>query len=82
MASQQLATFGGQRHCDSGDIMILVCHVISQDHVIKGSYDFFWQEPIKVRYPPAKIDGHRHSDSGDIVVLVCHVISQSHAIKE
>ena len=23
--------------CGSGDIMILVCHVISQDNVIKGS---------------------------------------------
>ena len=27
--------FGGHRHCGSGD-MILVCHVILQDHVIKG----------------------------------------------
>ena len=32
--------FGGYRHSDNGDIMVLVCHVISQDHVIKGLYDF------------------------------------------
>ena len=26
--------FGGHRHCDSGDIIVLVCHVILQDHKI------------------------------------------------
>ena len=29
------AKFGGHRHNDSGDIVVLVCHVISQDNVIK-----------------------------------------------
>ena len=28
--------FYGFRHCGDGDIMILVCHVILEDHVIKG----------------------------------------------
>ena len=36
MASHQLANFGGHKHCDSEDVMILGCHMISQDHVIKG----------------------------------------------
>ena len=27
--------FGGHRHCSSGDIMTLVCHVILLDRVIK-----------------------------------------------
>ena len=40
MTKHELARFGGHRHCDSGDIMILVCHVILQDNVIKRSYDF------------------------------------------
>ena len=31
--------FGGHRHGGSGDIMILVRHVILQDHVIKGLWD-------------------------------------------
>ena len=31
-------------HCDSGVMVVLVCHVISQDHVIKGSCDF-WVGP-------------------------------------
>ena len=30
---------GGRSHSTSGVIMILVCHMISQDRVIKGSYD-------------------------------------------
>ena len=34
------ANFGGHRQCGSGDIMVLVCHVISQDHLINGSSDF------------------------------------------
>ena len=36
--------FGGQRHFDSAS-MILVCHVILQDHVIKGSSDFMERTP-------------------------------------
>ena len=52
--------FGGQKHSDGGDILVLVCHVILQDHVIKGLRDFMgtlWhaQEPIKVSYHPAKL---------------------------
>ena len=40
MVCQHPAKFGGYRHCCSGDIIILVCHVISQDHLIKGLCDF------------------------------------------
>ena len=32
-----LAKFIDDTHCGSGDVMVLVCPVISQDHVIKGS---------------------------------------------
>ena len=34
-----LAEFGGNRFSGSGD-MLLVYHVISKDHVIKGPLDF------------------------------------------
>ena len=53
--------------------MILVCPVILQHHVIKGSYDYR-QEPITLSYHPAKFRNHRHSGSGDIIFLVRHVI--------
>ena len=38
--------FGGHRHCGSGDKMILVCGVTSQDHLVKGSRDFMGSSPL------------------------------------
>ena len=38
---------GGYMHCGSDDIMILVCHVILQNHVIEGSWDFMDQIPAE-----------------------------------
>ena len=40
MVSHTPAKFGGHRHHGSGDIMVLVCHVILQDLAIKGFRDF------------------------------------------
>ena len=39
--NHQPATFGGYKHCGRRDMMILTCHVISQDYVIKGPYGFY-----------------------------------------
>ena len=30
------AKFGGHRQCGSRDVIVVVCHVISQDHLVKG----------------------------------------------
>ena len=35
--SQKPAKFGPHRHCGSGDTMLLVCHMMLKDHVIKIS---------------------------------------------
>ena len=43
---QQPGQFGGHRHYGSGDT-ILVCHMASQDHVIKGSCNFMSTSPSK-----------------------------------
>ena len=40
MPGQHTATFGGHRLCGRRDIIFLVCLVISQDRVIKGSCDY------------------------------------------
>ena len=47
MESYHPAKFGGHGHCNSGD-MSLVCHMISQDQVIKWSSDSMalWLGPI------------------------------------
>ena len=36
MVSHQPGKFDGHTQCDSGDIKVLVCHVILQDYVKKG----------------------------------------------
>ena len=68
MVSHHLVNFGGHGHCGVGDVIILVYYVISQDHVIKVSCDFYVQKIIKVNYHPAKFSEYRHSSSGDIMV--------------
>ena len=40
MANHYSTKHGDHRHCGSGEIMVLVSHVISQDLVIEGSSDF------------------------------------------
>ena len=45
--SHHSAKFGGYRHCGSGNIMVLVSHMISQDHVIKEACDFMGRSPSR-----------------------------------
>ena len=76
--------FRGYRHCASDDVLVLACHVILQDRMIKGSCDFMSSsplQPIKVSYHRAKFGSHNHSGIGVIRDLVCHVILQGHVVK-
>ena len=57
------AKFGDHRHSDSGDIMVLICHIISQDHLIKGSWDFTGWSPSRLSYQSAKLGDHKNCDS-------------------
>ena len=45
--SHHSAKFCGQRHCGSGDMMILVCQVMSQDHITKGTRDLMGRKPSR-----------------------------------
>ena len=49
----------------SGVTMILVCHVISKDHMIKGSCYFIGEAP-QLTHHPAKFSGDKHCDGGDM----------------
>ena len=80
MTNHQLAKFVCHRHYCKGDIIILGCHVISQDQVNKGSCKIMGRKG-KVSYHPTKFRDHRHSGSRDIMILVCHVITHDHMIK-
>ena len=46
-ASYHPAKSGGYSHSDSGVITVLVCHVILQYHVIRGSCDFMDESPSR-----------------------------------
>ena len=45
--SQHSTNFGVHRNCSIGDIMVLVCHIISQNHLIKVSFDFMRRSPSR-----------------------------------
>ena len=45
--SQDRAKFAERRHCDSEDIMVLLCQVISQYYVIKVSCHFMGRSPSR-----------------------------------
>ena len=32
--------FSAHRNCSDGNIIVLICHVMSQGHAVKGFYDF------------------------------------------
>ena len=55
--SYNLAKFGDHGHSGSEDIMVLVGHVIPQDHMIQGSRDFigeslYGKSPLyQIRWP-------------------------------
>ena len=53
--------FGGHRYCGSRDIMILVCHMISQDHVIKGKgYVTYNVQTHQDKLQSYQFGSHRH----------------------
>ena len=51
--------FGGHRQFGIGNIMVLFCHVISQDHVIKGHVTL-WMRAAYGKSPSSKFGGYRH----------------------
>ena len=75
------AKFSGCRYCGRGDIVVLVCPVILQDHLIKGSSKIMGRSPSRLVTILSSVVPIRYSDGGDIMVLVCHVTLQDHMIK-
>lgn len=51
MGNQRPIPFGRHGHCSSEDIMVLICYIISQDHVIKESCEFM-SEYLRVSHHP------------------------------
>lgn len=68
--NQDSATFGCLRHWDTGDNMVLVCHVILVDHMIRGSRYVMSGEPLMISKHHVTFGGHRRSGSGDTMFLM------------
>ena len=49
--------------------MVLVCHLISQDHVINGLC-VFMSVPLMLSHHPAKFGNHSRYGSGDMMFAV------------
>ena len=47
MSCDHPTTFGSHRDCGSTDKILLACHVILQDNVIKESCDFMGRSPSR-----------------------------------
>ena len=74
------ARFGCHSYSGSGVIMILVCLVILQDHVIKESYCFMGGTTLIVSHHPAKFGSYRPCGSGDIMFSVAEEKKNSDAL--
>ena len=66
--------FGHQTHCDSGDLMFLICHLTSRYHMFNELREFMGGSPTIFR-------GHCSSASGEMMYFICHVNSQDHVIE-
>ena len=57
MVSHIDAKFGGHRHCGSRDITVLVCCIISQDHVIKKYTNVMGRSTLRLAtIPPSLVN--------------------------
>ena len=55
MVCHHLAKLGSHKYSSNRD-MFLVCHMIKQDHIIKGGSDY--KKPLEVCHCSAKSGGH------------------------
>ena len=69
------AHVGLSKSSGSGDIMVLVCCMILQDHLTDGL------ELLYVNHSSLKINGLRDVGRVDIMSLACDVLFQHHVIK-
>ena len=65
--------FGDHRHCDMGDLIIFICHVISCATYLKCRVTL-WMEGLYSKLPLVMFGIHWSNASGDITYLICHMI--------
>ena len=77
-----LAKFDGHLRSGNGDIVFLICHMISQDYMIEGSCNFISKigksSLMQVTILPSLVRKALWQWNNN---LICHAILQDHMIK-
>ena len=60
--------------------MLLICHMNSCEHMLKGLCAFMGGSPLAVSLSHSTFLSHWSSASGEILYLICHMISRDHVI--
>ena len=60
--------------------MLLICHMNSCEHMLKGLCAFMGGSPLAVSLSHSTFPSHWSSASGEILYLICHMISRDHVI--
>ena len=69
------------KHCYSADIMFLICHVTSREHMLQGLCEFIGWKHLTVSHHLAMFGSNSSITTGDIKYLICHLTSQNHVIE-
>lgn len=77
---QHIVYFGVHGSSASRDIIYFICHVISQENLIKGSCEFVGWELLTVFHHSDKFSDHRHWDTEN-TFLICLVTSLNNIFK-
>ena len=76
--SHQPAKFHDHSSCKRGYVRLLVYHVTTHHHVVRGS-----RESIGGfhKFQPAMFGGHRPCERGNVMFSICHVTSRDNVIR-
>ena len=77
------------KYCDKWDLVLLLCHITSYNHLFKWSYNFsfgfmyvwLYGWLLIVRHDPAKFGSHTPCGSRDKTDLIFHLTLRGHLTK-
>ena len=77
--SHQLAMFCRHRNCQKGYSSLLICHMNTHEHVVRGSCNSII--PLTISHQPVMFIGRRSCKRGDIKFSICAVTALDQLIK-
>ena len=79
--NHQLVKFHDHRSCQRGYVTLLVYHMTTHHHIVRGSCDSYHGVPITISTQTAMFGGYRPCGMGDIKFSICHLTSGNHVIR-